>query len=793
MPGDAATARERRALRVSGLVQGVGFRPFVHRLAHTLGLSGWVCNDARGVAIEVQGAAPVLAEFERRLRAEAPALARVEGVDSRPVPPAADAVGFEIRASRAGRVDTSVAPDTATCADCLDELFDPASRRYRHAFINCTQCGPRYTLTRALPYDRAQTSMAGFAMCEHCRREYGDPGDRRFHAEPNACPRCGPVLRLVDMQGDGLEGDPIAATLALLRAGQIVALKALGGFHLACDATNAASVARLRQRKQREEKPFAVMAATPSAAQRWVRAEPAELALLRSPERPVVLLPMSMGAGQRLEGVAPGLDTLGVMLPCTPIQFLLFHEAAARPPGVPWMAGDGPELLLVMTSANPGGEPLVAGNDEALRRLRGIADAVLLHDRDIVARCDDSVLRRRADGAAQFIRRARGYTPRPIKLPRAGPSVLATGAWLKNTVCVTRGDEAFVSPHIGDLDNAATCRALADAAHHLCTVLDVRPEAVAHDLHPDFFSTRFALEFAAARGLPRHAVQHHHAHVAAVAAEHGVREPLLGLALDGTGLGNDGAAWGGELLLVHGAACRRLGHLAPIALPGGDVAAREPWRMAAAALHQIGHGAQITQRFADQRGAAVVARMLAGGVRCPPTTSLGRWFDAAAGLLGVRQTSAFEGQAPMLLEALAARALAEAGAADALTDARPEAMAESDADRLVPTLADGSLDLTPLIAHLADETDAARGALLFHRALAQGLARWVAQAAQGQAVNTVALGGGCFLNAVLSALLVPRLQAQGLRVLQAGQVPPNDGGIALGQAWVALCAQSAGQ
>jgi hydrogenase maturation protein HypF len=763
---------ERRAIRVRGAVQGVGFRPFVYRMAQQLGLAGWVFNDAQGVAIEVQGPAQLLRRFEQRLRSDAPPLARVEALEARATAALDGDTGFHILASRSGAVTTSVPPDTATCEDCLAELFDPADRRHRYAFINCTQCGPRYTLTRALPYDRATTSMAPFVLCPACQREYTDPLDRRFHAEPNACPVCGPALRLLDATGRPIPGDPIAATLALLRNGGLVAVKGLGGFHLACDARHAEAVAQLRLRKQREEKPFAVMSANPASAMRWVHAAAAELALLRCAARPIVLLPMRRDRPDPLAGIAPGLRVLGVMLPCTPIQFLLFHEAVGRPAGRQWLQ-QPQELLLVMTSANPGGEPLVTGNDEALARLDGIADAVLLHDRDIVARCDDSVLRLLPSAAAQFVRRARGYTPCPIKLPQAGPPVLATGAWLKNTVCLTRGDEAFLSPHVGDLDNAATCDALVEMVEHLCTVLDVQPQAVAHDLHPDFFSTRFALEYAAHRSLPLHAVQHHHAHIAAVAAEHGVQGPLLGLALDGIGLGADGGAWGGELLRVDGAAFDRLGHLAPIALPGGDVAAREPWRMAAAALHGIGRGAQIEARFGHHPGAAAVEQMLARSLRCPPTSSMGRWFDAAAGLLGVRDIAAYEGQAPMLLEALA-------GSAGPLVDA-------AEAGSLVPCRADGQLDPGPLIARLADEGDAARGAALFHHAMADGLARWVQQAAAATGLHTVALGGGCFLNALLTVLLGQRLRDAGLRVLEARQAPPNDGGIALGQAWVAAC------
>ncbi|MDO9073549.1 MAG: carbamoyltransferase HypF [Rubrivivax sp.] len=768
---------QRHAIRVRGAVQGVGFRPFVYRIALEEGLQGWVLNDAEGVLTEVQGPADALARFAQRLRIDAPPLARVESVQvdvQTTLDMAGDAAGFHILASPGGSapVTTSIPPDTATCNDCLAELFEPADRRHRYAFINCTQCGPRYTLTRRLPYDRAMTSMAVFALCPACEREYTSPADRRFHAEPNACPVCGPRLSLVDAQGEPLtaaDADPIAVTLTLLRAGRVVAIKGLGGFHLACDARNADTVALLRERKHREAKPFAVMAANAASARAWVVMDDGEEALLRAPERPIVLLRRPEGGNDTLPGIAPGLHTLGVMLPCTPIQFLLFHEAAGRPAGTAWLDA-AQDLLLVMTSANPGGEPLVKDNAEALARLQGMADAWLLHDRDIVARCDDSLLRATAGGSPQFVRRARGWTPRPIRLAQGGPSVLATGGWLKNTVCITRGDEAFLSPHIGSLDNAATCAALVEMTEHLCGVLDVQPQAVAHDLHPDFFSTRHALALAAARGLPAFAVQHHHAHIAAVAAEHGVTGALLGLALDGVGLGSDDGAWGGELLRVDAAGFERLGHLAPLLLPGGDAAAREPWRVAAALLHRLGRGDEIERRYGHRPAAAAVRQMLDRGLRCPPTTSAGRWFDAAAALLGVAETSQFEGQAPMRLEALASRTTLPAGAGDGL----------------VLLAGDGVLDPTPLLERLADEAHAASGAALFHHALADGLARWAGQAAERTGLRRIALGGGCFLNALLAELLVPRLAAVGLDVLQARQAPPNDGGLALGQAWVAL-------
>jgi hydrogenase maturation protein HypF len=671
-------------------------------------------------------------------------------------------------------IATAIGPDTAICSDCLAELFDPTDRRWRYPFVNCTNCGPRYTITRALPYDRAMTSMAAFAQCAPCLAEYRAPDDRRFHAEPNACPACGPRLALLDAAGAAIPGDPIAGTLALLQRGRIVAVKGLGGFHLACDARDAAAVARLRERKAREEKPFAVMVANVASVEALAAVTPAERGLIEAPERPIVLLQKHAAADTALPGIAPGLAWLGAMLPYTPLQYLLFHEAAGRPAGTAWL--DDPQaLVLVMTSANPGGEPLVTGNDEALARLTGIADAFLIHDRDVVIRCDDSVLRTAATAPTadaptpfQFLRRARGYTPRAIALAQSGPSIVALGGWFKNTICVTRGAEAFVSEHIGDLDNAPTCAALDEAVSHLVGILEVEPAAVAHDLHPDFYSTRHAALLAQAWQVPAFAVQHHHAHVAAVVAEHRVAGPVLGLALDGVGYGTDGGAWGGELLLVDGARCERLGRLAPLRLPGGDRAAREPWRMAAAALARCGRGAEIERRFADEAAAPTVADLLARGVRAPQTSSMGRWFDAAAGLLGVQRRMAFEGQAAMRLEGLAARhgPVAVESGLFAVDDA-------------------GELDLTALAARLADEPDAGRGAALFHAVLVAALADWVARAAEAHRLATIACGGGCFLNAILARGLAATLAARGLVMLEAQAVPPNDGGLCLGQAVVA--------
>jgi hydrogenase maturation protein HypF len=810
----AEAPAERRHVRVRGQVQGVGFRPFVYRIATELGLDGWVRNDGEGVEIEVQGAAASLDALLRRLVEDAPPLSHVTAVEARAALFESGARGFSIVASGAGPMRAQATPDVGTCPDCLAELFDPADRRWRYPFVNCTQCGPRYTIIHGLPYDRPQTSMAVFPQCPACLREYTDPVNRRFHAEPNACPVCGPKLALVDFEGvaltpnpapasgrgecsaplstawGGVGGeDPIAETLSRLARGEILAIKGLGGFHLACDARNAQAVAQLRARKQREEKPFAIMVANLASLAAFVEIGEAERTLLESPLQPIVLLRKRAGCDAVLQGVAPGLAWLGAMLPYTPLQWLLFHEALGRPAGTAWMSQPQP-LALVMTSANPGGEPLVIDDDEARRRLAGIADALLIHDRVIVTRCDDSVVRvvrsdeggvKGAEGGSpdasplsphsqvQFIRRARGYTPQAITLAHGGPAVLACGPFLKNTICITRGDQAFVSQHIGDLDNAPTRASLDETVERLLDLLQVEPEVVAHDLHPDFHSSRYAAAFAQARGLPQIAVQHHHAHVAAVLAEHRLEGEVIGLALDGVGLGDDGGTWGGELLRAGAAGYERLGHLRELALPGGDKAAREPWRMAAAALHALGRGGEIRTRFPAQRAAGAIAMMLDGNAHTPPTSSCGRWFDAAAGLAGIRPVAAFEGQAAMLFEGLA-----EAHGA-AAPMANGHALAQ-----------DGTLDLLPLLAALADEPDAGRAAACFHATLAQALADWVEWAGAKSGLRRVALGGGCFLNHVLGRTLRGLLAVRGFEVFEARQVPPNDGGVSLGQAWVAM-------
>ena len=750
MHGALATTRDvqRLCLRVRGAVQGVGFRPFVYGLARRYGLDGFVGNDADGVVIEVEGER--LGDFVAALGREAPPLARIDAIESE-ARHADGRRGFAIIESRGGAVTTRIAADATTCETCLDELFDPVSRFHLYPFVNCTHCGPRFTLTRRLPYDRANTSMAGFAMCRACARDYADPADRRFHAEPIACPACGPKL-----------SHAVGETVDRIRAGEIVALKSLGGFHLVCDARNETAVATLRRRKARDAKPFAVMVASEPSLDGIAEASEAERALLSSIERPIVVM---KSRGRVAPSVAPGLAAIGVMLPYTPLHHLLFHAAAGAPTGRAWQRAPV-DLVLVATSANPGGEPLVIDGADARRRLAGIADLIVTHDRPIVVRADDSVMAV-VDGAPAFVRRARGFVPRPVVLTHEAPPVLAVGGHLKSTVTVTRGREAFVSQHIGDLDTAESVRFFEETVAHLLTTLDVDPIAVAHDLHPDFASTRFAEAF----GRPTVAVQHHHAHVAAIAAEHGFDGPLVGLVLDGFGRGADGGSWGGELLRVDGARCTRLGHLAPLALPGGDVAAREPWRMAAAALAAIGLGDTIAVRFADRAAAPRLAALLAdGGVAA--TTSAGRLFDAVAGLLGVCAVQQYEGQAAMALEALV-----------------QEPRVLDGGWRIVG----GTLELAPLLAALAtSDLDAATGADLLHGTLAAALAEWTAAAATSAGIAAVALGGGCFLNRVLTTALVPALRARGLVPLVARALPPNDGGLSLGQAWVAHRAIAAG-
>lgn len=772
-----------RRLAVRGLVQGVGFRPWVWQQATALGLIGWVRNTGFGVEIELQGAPALMDALQERLW-QVPAPARVERVEVLPplpedlpaVPPSLRP--FEIRPSLPAphAWTTTIGADLSVCPRCLSELLDPANRRWRHPFIHCPQCGPRYTVTRSLPFDRAHTSMAGFTPCAACDAEYTTPSDRRFHDQTNACPQCGPTLRLTRVDGSDAPGDPIAATLALLRSGGIVAIKGLGGFHLCCDARNPKAVSTLRQRKGRPSKPLAVMVANLEALSEWAKASTHEQHWLASSARPIVLLKHTAQAQRELPGIAPGLAWLGVMLPYTPVHHLMFH--------------DDPSLVLVMTSGNPSGAPLIIHNDTAHRELAEVADAWLLHDRDILARNDDSVLRVRSDGTACFIRRGRGYAPAPVAMPSPeptssaspghkaalAPSVLALGAMLKATVCITQGDRALVSPHVGDLDGADTRQAFAQLAETWPAWLNTTPDAVACDLHPDFFSTRLAEQLAQAHQAPLIQIQHHHAHIAAVLAEHagepGAHEPVIGLALDGHGLGDDGQAWGGELLRVHGDHTQRLGHLLPLPLPGGDRAASEPWRMAAAVLQVLDRVDQIPQRFADHPQAALLHRWLSQTTTpLPQTTSLGRLFDAAAGLvnaLGRHEHVQYEAEAAMRLESLASLA-----------------WPTPPLDQGWCITPDLQLDWRPLMHWMADQTSVTQRAATFHATLAAALADWAQQACQRQGIHLVVLSGGCMANRLLDEALTEHLRSAGLKVWRAAQYPCGDGGLSLGQAWIA--------
>lgn len=770
--GDGDTIRRWR-LRVRGRVQGVGFRPFVYRRATELGLAGWIRNDASGVIMEVQGPLRLLDRLVSALYGEAPPLARVERIEVQEKGVTAGVRGFVIRQSVGGRMDTAIPTDAATCDQCLSELFDAGNRRYRYPFINCSHCGPRYSIVTALPYDRHNTAMAPFALCKECRTEYGEPADRRFHAEPVACAVCGPRLALRGANGQGLTvSDVIAAAWSFIREGAIVAVKGIGGFHLMCDARNAATVGALRRRKGRLDKPFALLALNAASIRDVARMDLGERNMLEGADRPIVLLRKTGDCDGQLPGVADGLDRVGVMLAYTPIHYLLFHEAAGRPSGTPWLHGVQ-ETLFVCTSANPGSEPLVVDDEEAIRRLAGLADAFVVHDRAIVSRCDDGVVRADAGGSV-WIRRGRGQTPSSIRLRLSGPPVLAVGAMLKNTVCVTRRDEAFVSPHVGDLGNRPAYEAFHEAIATLTGLLGIVPRCVAHDLHPDYPGTLYAERLAAERGITCIAVQHHHAHVAAVLAEQGVSGPTLGLALDGIGYGLGGEIWGGELLSVQGAHFTRLGHMAPLALPGGDRAAREPWRMAASVLHRLGRGAEIGRRFHDP-AASVVARMLEQRINAPLTTSAGRLFDAAAALLGVCAYASYEGQAAMMLEGLAAQ----------FGPSKPLEGGYTITD-------DHEFSLLPTLDFLRTCPDPAAGAAIFHATLVAGLASWVGRAAERTGLRQVALSGGCFVNGILRTFLHAALEAQGLSAYGATQLPPNDGGLSLGQAWVALHAMQEG-
>jgi hydrogenase maturation protein HypF len=770
----ALRSRRRVSVRVEGVVQGVGFRPFVHRLAGDLDLGGFILNDGRGVLIEVEGDPRAVERFLVRLPAEAPPLARLERIAPDRVAPRG-AERFVIEASRgAGVPDTQISPDSATCSDCLSELRDPADRRYRHPFINCTNCGPRFTIVTGIPYDRRMTTMAGFEMCQACRAEYDDPGDRRFHAQPNACPDCGPVVRLLDRDGaPAPEGgiDEVAATGRALLAGLVVAVKGIGGYHLACRADSEPAVATLRTRKRREDKPFAVMTRDLESAASLVEVGAAERTLLTGRERPIVIARRRPGAAVAAS-VAPGSPDLGVMLPYSPLHHLLAADTGVD---------------LVMTSGNVSDEPIAYEDEDARARLGPIADRFCVHDRPIHSRTDDSVVRAVEDDVRSeplILRRSRGWVPGALGMPIEPPQpVLACGAELKSAFCLARGRRAWVSHHLGDLKNFETLTSFRRGIEHFEDVLEVEPGIVAHDMHPDYLSTAYALERA---GVERIAVQHHHAHLAAVLAEHGLRGPAVGAIYDGVGYGADGTAWGGELLIGGLGSYERAGLLFPVRLPGGDKAAEQPWRMACSWLAAAFDGAP--ERAPEPLAGLVepgdweaVAGICRTGLAAPLTTSAGRLFDAVAALCGLRAEIHYEGQAAIELEALASSGPA---------DPRPYPMPLLDG-RPGPMVIDARPTIRAIAADLEREPAAAPVvAARFHVTIAAATAEAAGRLAERRGLGDVVLSGGVFQNRLLLQGVVPALAARGLRPLLPLRLPANDGGIAYGQAAIAAHAEA---
>jgi len=848
-----------RRIHITGIVQGVGFRPFVYQLATHYGLPGWVCNTSSGVEIEVEGDRASLDAFQHALVAKAPPLAHIDrltAVDSHPT----GYTTFEIRHSvaQAGQFQP-LSPDISTCPDCLRELFDPANRRYGYPFTNCTHCGPRFTIIQDIPYDRPNTTMRPFAMCPACQSEYDNPSDRRFHAQPNACPVCGPRVQLVagtlenseelggtqslseesgfdvrsNFQGcsrDLMGEEALRRTQELLSAGKIVAVKGLGGFHLACDALNDAAVQTLRERKGRVDKPFALMMPDIKTVEQYCYVDDAERALLTSRERPIVLLrarphiPIS-------KHVAPNNPFLGVMLPYTPLHYLLMAESRGQMAETPLAADRTPSALsyrlsaIVMTSGNYSEEPIATDNDEALSRLSALADAFLLHNRDIFARCDDSVMRV-FRGQEMPLRRSRGYAPFPVRLPFKVRQVLAVGGELKNTFCLTREDYAFLSQHIGDMENLETLRSFEAMVEHFKRTFRIEPEIIAHDMHPGYLSTRYAQSVAGYKlkvegpessTLHLQPVQHHHAHIAACMAEHGLTEPVIGVAFDGTGYGADGHIWGGEFLVCDYAGFRRAAHLAYVPLPGGDAATRRPYRIAWSQLHHAYGTVEVdvpALRGLSQMERRIVQQQIEKGLNAPLTSSMGRLFDAVSALVGVRHEVNYEAQAAIELEMLAAEGVEEAYPWDyqpsppapfSLTgrggdnDGLPSSYGVQSAARAVRSAPCGGerpgerveyrIDPAPLIRAIVADLQAGVSAPIisarFHNAIAEMIRAVCLLIREQTGLNQVCLSGGVFQNITLLGGTWDRLQAVGFEVFIHRRVPANDGGIALGQAMIA--------
>lgn len=758
----AVTQRRRQCVLVRGVVQGVGFRPFVFRLAHETELAGFIGNNTDGVTIEIEGEEARLHEFLERLRTEAPPMARIDSVVVEDCTPTGDSEFRIITSQVLGQVSTGIPADAATCADCLRELLDPQDRRYRYPFINCTNCGPRFTITRRIPYDRPQTSMAVFPMCPQCQAEYDDPLNRRFHAQPNACWVCGPKVWIVDTDGTEVHAeDPIAACIERLMSGEVMAIKGIGGFHLAVDASNETAVMRLRQRKHRYGKPLAVMVRDIEAARDLCDLTAEEEKLMLTPSRSIVLARAREGNGIA-PSVAPGIPWLGVFLPYAPLQHLLFADPRVR--------------ALVMTSANLSEEPIAIDNQEAQIRLNDIADGFLLHNREILQRCDDSV-QALVDGAPQIIRRARGFVPLAVDLPFDGPPLLAVGGHLKSVFALARGRYGYQSQHLGDLENLTGLEFFEHSLDHLMRTFEIQPEAVVHDLHPGYLSTSWAKEWAAARRLPLIGVQHHHAHIAGCMAEHGLEGPVIGLSLDGTGYGTDGRIWGGEVLIARLDGFERFAHLRYAPMPGGDAAVREPWRMALAHLLAAGFALDEARGLvgASQQEARLVARMIERGLNAPLTSSLGRLFDAVAAVVLNRRVVDYEAQAAIELEGIAIHE------PDDAPGYRIELL-QGDGQKQEPA----TLEVAPLWVELLCDVKSGvsreRIGARFHAGVADAFARVADMARSSTGISVVAMSGGVMHNRRLAHLLRAKLEARGFQVYAHRRVSPGDGGLSYGQA-----------
>jgi hydrogenase maturation protein HypF len=747
--------RSRYKVTVQGIVQGVGFRPFVYQQALARRLTGYVTNTSHGVELEVEGEGPVLDDFLRALRQEAPPLSRITSLQFQPLPLQGDAE-FTIRKSRSQETRSAlISPDVAVCPDCLREMRDPRDRRYRYPFINCTNCGPRYTIIRDIPYDRAQTTMAAFSLCPECAAEYRDPLNRRFHAQPNACWACGPRVALRDEAGRPIDGEePIAETARLLREGWVLAIKGLGGFHLVVDASNEEAVRRLRQKKHREEKPLALMSPDLDRIRTFARIEAEEEQVLLSRERPIVLLKKKIPS-PIAPLVAPGNQYYGVMLPYTPLHHLLLDHGFTA---------------LVMTSGNLSEEPICIDNEEAFRRLQGIADYFLVHNRDIHLRSDDSIVQR-VSGSLRQLRRSRGFVPVPVFLAEPVVPVLACGAELKNTICLTKDNRAFISQHVGDLENLETLDFFKLTISHLKQILQIEPEVIAYDLHPDYLSTQYAL---AQEGVELIGVQHHFAHLVGCLAEHGLNEKVIGLTLDGSGYGLDGRIWGGEVLVGDCGSFERCGHFAYLPLPGGARAIREPWRMAVSYLYQA-YGEKLWDlslpllKRIDRSKMEILLQMIRRKVNSPLTSSCGRLFDGVAALIGLRETVAFEGQAAMELEMIQGR--------EAESPYAFEWLKSGPAILILPQ---------PIIRGVVEDIrqgiSAKKISRRFHRTLVEVLTGVCRILRDDRGLEKVALGGGVFQNRTLLTELEARLRAEDFQVFSKSLIPSNDGGISLGQA-----------